>query len=281
VEYKHTPTGTNDGNPTLGSTRSRSSINGTQEGIMGVWSTTIFGDDTACDVRDAYRELVAHGLSGPEATDQLLPEWQETIDDEDDGPVFWLALAATQWACGRLEDRVKARAMKVLDDGSSLGRWSEGSDSRLLKQRQAALAKLRDQLQSPQPAVKRIRKRPATQCPWTVGEVLAYRLHSGKSVLLHVVGEFGQWPIFAILEWMGKGSPSEERIKELPLKTYHGTKTPYLVAVMRRNKKDLPVDRIVQLAIRRKPHQRRITGGYGALFWKDLDADLKSQFGLK
>jgi hypothetical protein len=111
--------------------------------------------------------------------------------------------------------------------------------------------------------------------------VLAYRLRSGKSVLLHVVGEFGPSPVFAILDWVGKKIPPAERIKDLPLKMYSGTTAPYLVAVMSRNKKDLPAERIIQLAIRRKPHQRRITGGYGALFWKDFDADLRSRFGLK
>src|SRR6516162_9111371 len=126
---------------------------------MGTWSTAIFGDDDACDVRDAYRELLADGSSGPAATNQLLRDWRECIDDEDDGPVFWLALAATQWDCGRLEKRVKGRALKIIDDGSSLAGWSEGDDPRMLKKRQAALAKLRDQLQSPQPAVKTIRKR--------------------------------------------------------------------------------------------------------------------------
>jgi hypothetical protein len=141
---------------------------------------------------------------------------------------------------------------------------------------------LRDQLQSPQPAVKRIPKRPITESQWHVGEVLAYRLRSGKSVLLHVVGEFGSSPVFALLEWVGKEPPSLERIKKLPLKTYQTqTTSPYLVAVMSRNKKDLPTDRIVHLSIRRKPHQRQITGGYGALLWKDFDADLKSRFGLK
>jgi hypothetical protein len=248
---------------------------------MGVWSAAIFGDDTACDVRDAYRGLVANGSSGPEATNQVLQEWREILDDEDEGPVFWLALAATQWACGRLEKRVKSNAVKVIDDGSSLARWSEDADSRTLKQRQQALARLRDQLQSPQPAIKRIRKRPITESPWSVGNVLAYRLRSRKSVLLHVVGAFGPSPVFAVLDWVGKEVPSAEQIKQLPLKVFRGTSTPYLVAVMSRNKNDLPSDRIVQLSIRRRPHQRRITGGYGALFWKDFDADLSSRFGVK
>src|SRR5262249_52929563 len=253
---------------------------------MGVSSTAIFGDDTACDVRDAYRELVANGSSGPEATDRLLREWGEIIDDEDDGPVFWLALAAAQWACGRLEERVKTKAVKIIDNGSSLGLWSEGGDSKMLKQRQAVLAKLRAQLQSPQPAVKRIRKPPKDECPWTIGGVLAYQLRSGKSVLLHVVGKFetrmsGWVPIFVLLDWVGKKVPSAQLIKDLPLKLFRGATEPFLFAVMRLKKKDFPADRITHLAIRRKPHQRRITGGYGVFFWKDLDADVRSWFGLK
>jgi hypothetical protein len=248
---------------------------------MGVSSTAIFGDDTACDVREEYRELVANGLSGPEATNRLLHEWKDIIDDEDDGPVFWLALAATQWACGRLEERVKANAVEIIDNGSSLSLWSEGANSKMLKQRQAALEKLRAQLHSPQPAVKRIRKPPKIECLWKVGEVLAYRLRSGKSVLLHVVAEFGPSPVFVILDWVGKEVPSAERIKVLPLRMCHGAPVPFLFTVMHRNKKDYPAERIINLAIRRKPYQRRITGGYLGSFWKDLDAGLKSWFGLK
>jgi hypothetical protein len=253
---------------------------------MGVSSTAIFGDDTACDVRDAYRELVADGLSGPEATDRMLHEWRETIADEDDGPVFWLALAATQWACGRLESRVKAKAVKIIDNGSSLDRWSEDGESRMLKQRQAVLTKLRAQLQSAQPAVKKIRKPPKDDCPWTVGEIFAYRLRSGHSVLLHVVGTYsvrpvGWVPILSVLKWVGKKVPSAERIERIAPISYSGPKDLFLVAVMRRNKKTFPADRITHLPIRRQPHQRRITGGFFVYFWKDLDADLKARFKLK
>jgi len=248
---------------------------------MGVSGTAIFSDDTACDVRDEYRELVANGSSGPAATKQLLREWQEIIQDEDEGPVFWLALAATQWACGRLEGRVKREALKIIDKGSSLARWAEGG-SGMLKQRQAVLSKLRAQIQSPQPAVKKFRKPPKEQAPqWKIGEVVAYRLRSGRLVLLHVVAEFGPSPVLAILDWVGDEIPSKEQIKTLPLIVYRGTTSPCLNAVMSRNKNDLPADRITHLAIQRRLHKRKITGGFGAYFWKDLDAELKARFGKK
>ena len=71
---------------------------------MGAWETAVFSDDTACDVRDNYVDLIGDGLSGVEATKKLLREWTGSLDDPDEGPVFWLALAATQWKNGRLED---------------------------------------------------------------------------------------------------------------------------------------------------------------------------------
>jgi hypothetical protein len=116
---------------------------------MGAWGTALFSDDTASDVRDDYRDHVGDGLSGPAATDRLLNEWRQTLSDPDEGPVFWLALAATQWKCGRLETRVLEKALEVIAGGSDLHRWQD--NPRLLKKRQAVLVKLGEQLRSPPP----------------------------------------------------------------------------------------------------------------------------------
>lgn len=77
---------------------------------MGTWGPGIFSDDLACEVRSRYRDLVAAGHDGPDATDALVSEFQPAPDDPDSAGVFWIALAVTQWKLGRLEDRVKGRA---------------------------------------------------------------------------------------------------------------------------------------------------------------------------
>jgi hypothetical protein len=239
----------------------------------------------ACDVRDAYRHCVADGSSGPEATDRLLREWTEVLEDVDDGPLFWLALAAAQWDCGRLEERVKTKALEIIDNGSSLGLWAESAHPRSLKQRRAVLEKLRFKLQSSQPAAKKIRQVARNDCPWALGEVLAYQLPSGKSLLLHLVGKHesrvGWLPIFAILDWIGKKVPPADTIKSLPLTICRGGTLPYLISPMRRTKNDFPAERITPLAVRRKPHRRNIDGGFGMLFWKDLPDGLKEELGLE
>src|SRR5437899_11658777 len=71
---------------------------------MGVWGSGIFADDNASDLREEYRKLIGDGVAGPAATDRLIEEWAPH-KDTDLAPVFWIALAVTEWNCGRLEDR--------------------------------------------------------------------------------------------------------------------------------------------------------------------------------
>jgi hypothetical protein len=250
---------------------------------MGAWGTAIFSDDDACDVRDGYRQLVTDGLTGPKATKQLLREWKEVLDDEDDGPLFWLALAAAQWQFGRLEARVKSRALKIIADGSSLGRWSEEGGARALRQRKAVLEKLGARLRSPQPPAQRFRKPRENASSWVVSEVLAYRLRSQKIVLLHIAnpgrGRLDRPPIFTVLDWIGKTPPDPAVIESLPLKgdQRHGAPVEFMT-VGRLLKAQ--AERFTSMGVQRKPH-REMTGGFIAFLWKDLDSHLKEQCGWK
>ncbi|RPI81446.1 MAG: hypothetical protein EHM42_10590, partial [Planctomycetaceae bacterium] len=122
---------------------------------MGTWSTGLYGDDEAQDARDSYREILSSGVDGAKATDRFLREWKGAMKDSDDGPVIWFALADTQWSLGRLEDRVRDAAIRLIDDGSSLDRWREAG-AKLLAKRQSVLNELKKKLLSPQPPVKKI-----------------------------------------------------------------------------------------------------------------------------
>jgi hypothetical protein len=180
---------------------------------MGVWGTGIFSDDTACDVRDRYRDLVGDGLAGQQATDLLLEEFREALDDPEAAPVIWLALAATQWRCGRLEPRVQERALEVIDGGSDMMRWQDAPW--LLRKRQTVLADLRETLLSPQPPEKRVRRRFRNTCEWEIGELIGYRLQSGNLAVFRVIGYHvdlgGTSPILELLDWIGGDIPAGRR----------------------------------------------------------------------
>ena len=184
---------------------------------MGTWGVAIFSDDLACDVRDEYRELVADGLSGADATEQPLQEYQEVLGDMDDSPVFWLALAVTQWRCGRLEEEVKAKALEVIERGVDLARWSENPG--LLLKRKAVLEKAKLQITSPQPLPKKIRKQYKQQTPFNVGDAFAYQLASGNYVIFRVVDlhvdKGGVAPCVELCDWLGKSLPPGGKIQTL------------------------------------------------------------------
>jgi hypothetical protein len=91
---------------------------------MGAWGIGLFEDDMACDTRDMYYGLLRDGVPPKKATTQLLGEMEEELDDDEDGPVIILALAAAQWDAGRLDERIKRRALKLLAKGVD-PRWEQ------------------------------------------------------------------------------------------------------------------------------------------------------------
>jgi hypothetical protein len=247
---------------------------------MGVWGTDIFSDDIASDIRRRYRDLVGDGFTGEQATDILLEEYPEVVDDPEVGPLFWLALAATQWRCGRLEPRVQAKALEVIDSGSDLERWQE--DPQLLIKRRAVLSNLRATLLSPQPPQKKIRKRFRNTCEWEIGEIIGYRLPSGAFALLRVIDYFvdlgGTSPIFEVLDWVGQEIPPREVLETIGIMV--GKRGATQITVGRVSERELPRDRLLRLGIKLTPQQ---TMEYSQPFtlWRWIDRELEGWFGLR
>ena len=65
---------------------------------MGAWGVGLYQDDVTCDVRSDYVNRLKVGLSNIDATKDLIELNLDFIEDPDDGPLFWLVLADTQWS---------------------------------------------------------------------------------------------------------------------------------------------------------------------------------------
>jgi hypothetical protein len=131
---------------------------------MAASGVALFHDDVAADVRSEYLDMLAGGASDADAFRTMLLEWKESIADYDDGPVFWLALAATQWEYGRLHPRAKSQALKIINQGKGLDRWT---DAGLGQKRQAVLARLKKKLLAPPPRKRTPRPRAVPEAPST------------------------------------------------------------------------------------------------------------------
>ena len=248
---------------------------------MGAWGTAVFSDDTACDVRDGYLDLLGDGLSGPDATKKLVREWSKSLNDPDEAPVFWLALAATQWKYGRLETQVLQQALSAIDRGSDLSRWDV--DSKDYRKRRGVLDKLRAQLTSSQPPEKRVSKRFRESNDWKIGELIAFRLISGGFVVLRVIGHHtdkgGTCPICELLDWTGDILPSESQLKTIGIRKTIREAQPMTQFMLGGVKaRERPDDRLRRLGINVKPSQE--PGGFTVVLWRWFDRVLEERFGL-
>ncbi len=252
---------------------------------MGAWGTGIFSDDNAADLRDDYRDLIGEGVPGPEATDRLIAQWSPR-GDPDIEPVFWLALALTQWNCGRLEQRVKDEALRVISGGSAMRPWAGGPHER---KRRAVLEATKLKLESRQPPLRKIKKRVLATCDWERGELIAYRMLNGDCIVLrvldHHVDKGGAIPICELLDWRGPELSRAKLPETTPvreLKDYGGGKRFMVISLGKRALKD----RLQRLNVKHalaedysrvqpgKPNATRVTS------WKHFDEFLKLSFEL-
>lgn len=113
---------------------------------MGIWGPGIFDDDVALDVRGDFQEVLDRGGAPDAAADQVLANYQDSLDDIDDVPVVILALAALLLDCGIKAHRVLQEARRVIGTAAGLERWED--DPKLLTERQAVYHEMADRLKA-------------------------------------------------------------------------------------------------------------------------------------
>ena len=104
---------------------------------MGAWGTGLYQDDTTCDVKEDYINLLKIGTEPKDAMKEMIENWKDCIEDVEEGPLFWFALADTQWKYGLLDEKVKKIALQYIEAGTDLERWKE--DKKLYEKREIYL----------------------------------------------------------------------------------------------------------------------------------------------
>ena len=206
---------------------------------MGTWGPGLYQDDVACDIKSEYVNRLKIGQTNIEATQDMIDYNECYIDDEEDAPIFWFALADTQWKYGRLLPEVRDEALKRIKSGVDLKRWQE--NKKQYEKRKQVLETLEEKLNSPQPPEKKVSKLIIKKARWEIGDVLSYKITNeqlkdskwyNKYVLLRVVAitkaRIGGLPreyshefnIVAIYNWIGNSVPNLEIIDKLKFIVY-------------------------------------------------------------
>ncbi len=202
---------------------------------MGAWGTKLYQDDVTCDVRDEYIDWLKVESDNVKVTQTVIDNNIDYIEDEEDGPLFWFALADTQWKYGRLLPEVKEKAIKYIEDGKDLERWKD--NDKQYQKRKKVLEELKTKLESEQPPKKKVAKLKCSRALWNIGDLLLYQIQDkelkdnkwyGKYVLFRVVStvqhNIGSLPrdkyyhedsVLGIYNWVGNKAIEVDKVKNL------------------------------------------------------------------
>src|SRR5579864_3898323 len=119
---------------------------------MGVWGVGLYSGDFAQDLRSTIRAVARLPFDNDKLAD-ILCETEPTAADnpaDEDHTTFWLVVADQFSKRGIACDRVREKALAIIDSGSDLVILEKlGMDSSGLKKRQKMLEELRPRLAVP------------------------------------------------------------------------------------------------------------------------------------
>ncbi len=111
------------------------------------------------------------------------------------------------------------KALEVIDSEADLRRWHEAS-VRDQRKRADVLAKVRAQLEGPQPGRRKVRKPSRTVTTLETGQIIVYRAPSGRLFLMRVAGLLEDdrtvAPVIRLLDYFESDLPTTEQLSVLP-----------------------------------------------------------------
>lgn len=158
---------------------------------MGMWGFDLYQNDMTLDIKDEFEKLLSTGKTSQEITDEMLAEYRSIIGDIDEEPLFWFALADTQWNWGVLLPPVKEKALYWINQsGSTFPRHSKDAIELERKQWEKTVLSLKKKLLSPHPPAKKPVKKRVCKCQWNLGDVFAYPMESDLARKRSLYGQY-------------------------------------------------------------------------------------------
>ena len=146
---------------------------------MGIWNTSIKGNDTAQDLYTDYTAAF-YKYCVEEALIKIDEYVRKEMCDESDSEEwcnYYYSLADFMWKKGILTDSVRNKAIEMIDNGFGLEIWEEAGE-KILNDRKKVLAAFKDKLASPQPPKKKIKPSAHLERIFENGDIIAVQLQT-------------------------------------------------------------------------------------------------------
>ncbi len=194
---------------------------------MGSWGFGVEQDDFVRDVLGEFDDRLKRGATIGSATQAVLVQFADAVDDTDDGPLLWLALARAQWRYGEASADVLAKVRADFAAEAGLERWADEGPAVLAKRRER-LARFVAEIERPNPKPRRFPKLVVRKPIFAPGDCLAVRLNDGRfgaALVLaadHSRPEYGQ-NLIGVLNYLGGTVPDVAvyRRREWLILTHH------------------------------------------------------------
>jgi hypothetical protein len=148
---------------------------------MGTWGTAISSNDTYKDVYSEFMDLYNDGLEVQEITELIIKKNSEIIDDPEDGPNFWFAIAMAQWQCKALDKNIFIKVKQIVENDEDIKSWHElGASRKDIDKRKGVLKAFIEKISTENPKAKRRKKKILRDSIFQKGDCLVFKLHSGN-----------------------------------------------------------------------------------------------------
>ena len=189
---------------------------------MGTWGTSLFSNDTTCDVRATYLQYYLQSNDMKEAFKRTYDEYKELIDTDEEA-LFWFSLAQTQWEFGEIMSDVRNKTKEIVESYDIV--FGEDLDS--IENWRSIIIEMKRILSSSLTVPKKPKKiKRFVKNPWNIGDVYAYRFHTniaekegllGKYILFHKVGdvEYYDGVVFSVVQVYNMAFDQIPRIEDI------------------------------------------------------------------
>ncbi|MBI9050218.1 MAG: hypothetical protein JEZ00_12420 [Anaerolineaceae bacterium] len=179
---------------------------------MGTWGYQLEQDDFVHDVMWEFDQHLKQNQNLQQTTELLIETYKEILDDPDEGPLFWIALAGMQWKYGKVHSNVFAQVISDFDRNAGLERWKEIGETGYTR-RKNVITNFVEKISVDNPKPKKLPKIVVRKPVYKAGDCLSINLPNGMYGAALVLSadhsdiEYGQ-NLIALLNYMEKEEPN-------------------------------------------------------------------------
>ena len=146
---------------------------------MGTWGQKLTSDDFTLDIISEFFELFDNGEDPRDIRIKLETNYADSIDDEDEGHLFWLALAKAQWDIGSLDKDILKKVETIVKTDIDTTKWIE-LDGENPKKRRRLIQEFSNEIKIPRAKPRKRKKKIFRSSPFEKGDVVVFKTSNGE-----------------------------------------------------------------------------------------------------